>query len=123
MQQIHLTTEEEHLFSTIINAASWKKLDEVSIRVAGGWVRDKLLEMNDSKKDCSNHEISIKHIKNNNVDIDIALGGMNGVDFATIVKDYLEVHHPNETTHKIGVIMANPDQSKHLETVSFNLKF
>ena len=72
----------------------------VEIRVAGGWVRDKLLGL-------STH------------DVDIALDSCTGVEFATLVQDYMEMHqrgHP-----KMGIIAANPSQSKHLETATMNL--
>lgn len=106
MATVNPTVKEEQLFSVIVKAASWKKLDEISIRVAGGWVRDKIL-------DVSSDAVF--------VDIDIALGGINGVEFANVVKEYLEFLEDEEKidrgTYKIGVISANPDQSKHLETV------
>ncbi|MFN9981246.1 MAG: hypothetical protein ACK53Y_15075, partial [bacterium] len=49
---------------------------------------------------------------------------MSGVQFAHIVRDYLEQyedhdHHPHKYT--IGVIAANPHQSKHLETATMKL--
>jgi len=120
MHTIHPTAEEEQLFQLILDAANYKKIDDVSIRVAGGWVRDKLLLQSSSSSD---------HDENRTfVDIDIALGGMNGVDFATnVLKEYMELLEQegkmDKTKHKIGVISANPDQSKHLETVGYNVKF
>jgi tRNA nucleotidyltransferase/poly(A) polymerase len=77
----------------------------LNIRVAGGWVRDKLLRLSSD-------------------DIDITLDTVSGVQFAHIVRDYLEQyedhdHHPHKYT--IGVIAANPHQSKHLETATMKL--
>jgi len=69
----------------------------LTLRVAGGWVRDKLLKAEMKK-----------------VDIDIALDTMLGREFAELVNDWLEKHHKER--HSVGIIQRNPDQSKHLET-------
>jgi len=134
---IRLMSEEEHLFETLIAAAdayengiitvdnfenaSLEKNStsptcvtppppgcHVSIRVAGGWVRDKILG-------------SHSH------DVDIALDTMSGVQFASIVQAYLhtlaqEGKIPkSQSNKKIGVISANPNQSKHLETATMKI--
>ena len=67
------------------------------LRVAGGWVRDKLLGK-------PSH------------DVDIALDNVSGVQFAEAVNDHLDSRGMPKS--KIGRIMANPDQSKHLETAT-----
>mmetsp|Transcript_3723 Transcript_3723/g.7861 ORF Transcript_3723/g.7861 Transcript_3723/m.7861 type:complete len:845 (-) Transcript_3723:27-2561(-) len=137
--------------------ASWMKppprVSRIEIRIAGGWVRDKLLKQHSS-------------------DVDVALDCMMGVQFARIVQSYLaqrqteeeekeqvanmvidEVaedtknvncsensddnsqkvadnnQHKNKKSKnknknkqpKIGVIGANPSQSKHLETATMNI--
>ena len=64
-------------------------------RVAGGWVRDKLL-------------------KRESNDIDIALDNQSGVEFASSLNDFLQSE--GYETHRLAVITANPDQSKHIET-------
>jgi len=76
--------------------------------VAGGWVRDKILDMHSH-------------------DVDVSLDCMSGVQFATIVKEHLlqleregKIPHPVKH-HKIGVICANPSQSKHLETATMKI--
>ena len=81
---------------------------QVEIRVAGGWVRDKILHLNSH-------------------DVDVALSNMSGVRFATIVQAYLahlertgQIPVPRKR-HKIGVISANPSQSKHLETATMKV--
>ena len=81
---------------------------QVEIRVAGGWVRDKILNLNSH-------------------DVDVALNNMSGVQFATIVQAYLthlertgQIPVPQKK-HKIGVISANPSQSKHLETATMKI--
>nr|CCA17355.1 tRNA nucleotidyltransferase putative [Albugo laibachii Nc14] len=69
----------------------------VTLRVAGGWVRDKLLGLDSS-------------------DIDIALDTITGSGFAQFVNKYEKEH--GGKTHSIGVIKVNPEQSKHLETIT-----
>jgi tRNA nucleotidyltransferase (CCA-adding enzyme) len=83
-------------FSGEPNDASVKKLE---LRVAGGWVRDKILGY-------STH------------DVDIAVNNITGVQMAELVRNYLEIHG---THTKIGVIAANPAQSKHLETATMKI--
>ena len=73
----------------------------IDIRVAGGWVRDKLLG---------------RHTH----DVDIAIDSVSGVEFATIVQSYLQQTSPEEV-HRMGVIAANPSQSKHLETATMRV--
>ena len=72
----------------------------LQIRVAGGWVRDKILQL-------ETH------------DVDIAIDRLTGVEFATLVQEYcnrqynqnssssLETHK-KMTTGRMGVIKANP---------------
>lgn len=68
-----------------------------TMRVAGGWVRDRLLGRTSS-------------------DIDIALDNIKGQTFAEHVQRHLTA--VGAETHSIGTIKANPDQSKHLETAT-----
>ena len=72
-------------------------LDSLELRIAGGWVRDKLLG-----KDSD--------------DIDIAITPLNGLPFAQALSDYMHKLDPNQKLPTIAKIEANPDQSKHLET-------
>eukprot|EP01025_Chloroclados_australasicus_P031862 TRINITY_DN3226_c0_g2_i2.p1 TRINITY_DN3226_c0_g2~~TRINITY_DN3226_c0_g2_i2.p1 ORF type:complete len:571 (-),score=74.06 TRINITY_DN3226_c0_g2_i2:188-1900(-) len=72
-----------------------------TLRCAGGWVRDKLLGQSSD-------------------DIDIALDDIMGRNFADMVNEYLKTL--GEETHKPGIIMQNPDQSKHLETAKLKVK-
>ena len=103
----------------------------IEIRIAGGWVRDKIL----------NHS---SH------DVDIALDSLSGIQFASIVQRYLyyeyqkkeeeqkekcqEEQYQDEQlneridqkkqlvkTPKIAIIAANPNQSKHLETATMTI--
>jgi len=67
-------------------------------RIAGGWVRDKLLG-SDSQ------------------DIDIALSDMMGLTFAEHLAEFARTK--GVKTGTISRIAQNPDQSKHLETATF----
>lgn len=96
---IDLTEKEEKIFRRLLDVVRHFKL-ETQLRVAGGWVRDKLLG-----KDC--------------YDIDIALDNMLGREFCEKVNEYL--HSIGEEQQGIGVIQCNPDQSKHLETARMRI--
>ena len=118
---IELTPEEERLFKTLEDAAIAfeqqtmtfdntcmpdlppKLTKPIEIRIAGGWVRDKIM-------------------KQPSHDVDIALDAMSGYHFATIVQQYLlqqeQYTNTNGKKPKVTVIAANPSQSKHLETAT-----
>ncbi|XP_047322535.1 tRNA nucleotidyltransferase cca2 [Impatiens glandulifera] len=96
---IHLTEKEEDIFECLRKVLLHFSL-KTQLRVAGGWVRDKLLD-----KEC--------------YDIDIAIDDMLGREFCEKVNEYLSVI--GEEAHTIGVIQCNPDQSKHLETARMRL--
>ncbi|KAH7824263.1 putative tRNA-nucleotidyltransferase [Monocercomonoides exilis] len=87
------------LFLLLRETIQYFKLSTV-LRVAGGWVRDKILSR-------QNH------------DIDIATSDMMGKAFAEQVLKFMQVK--NLPAAKIAVIQANPDQSKHLETARMKL--
>lgn len=103
---IELTFKEDLLITTILNAIHHLENGEIAdfkpqaveVRIAGGWVRDKLLGLT-------------------NYDVDIAIDNLSGVDFAKVIQNYLKKTNPDEV-HKVGVIAANPNQSKHLETAT-----
>ncbi|KAM0686680.1 hypothetical protein COBT_002093 [Conglomerata obtusa] len=88
-----LTKAEHRLIHTLRKFVQEKKLN-VRPRIAGGWVRDKLL-----------------HIPS--TDIDIVVDTMSGLEFAKKFKKY-----GKNTFSKIGVIKENPEQSKHMETAA-----
>ena len=87
---IVLTKSEKEIFDTLLKANEKLNLGSV-IRVAGGWVRDKLLEQESN-------------------DIDITIDNMSGLKFATAVSNFLN------SDKKVAVIEANPEKSKHIET-------
>jgi len=96
---IELSKEEKELFETLKQVVKRFEVSTV-VRVAGGWVRDKLLGR-------TSH------------DIDIALDDTSGVAFAELVNKYLT--EKGHKTRRIGLIQANPEQSKHLETAAVSV--
>ncbi|KAF7596728.1 CCA tRNA nucleotidyltransferase, mitochondrial [Aspergillus hancockii] len=95
----------------IAEGASEADIAPTVLRFTGGWVRDKLLGV-------SSH------------DIDVGINNMTGYQFGLLLKDYLDIpenlekykkSHNGElkeaivSLHKID---ANPEKSKHLETVT-----
>ncbi|XP_039132872.1 LOW QUALITY PROTEIN: tRNA nucleotidyltransferase cca2 [Dioscorea cayenensis subsp. rotundata] len=93
-ETIDLNEKEEKIFRRLLEVIRHFGLD-TQLRVAGGWVRDKLLG-----KEC--------------YDIDIALDNMLGQEFCEKINTYLQ--HTGEEIQGVGVIQRNPEQSKHLET-------
>jgi tRNA nucleotidyltransferase (CCA-adding enzyme) len=101
-------TERENGIFDIVRGAITKseKTKKIVARVAGGWVRDKILGRPSD-------------------DIDIAVDTMSGFEFATMLDEYLassssEGEKPLSST-KVTRIKANPDQSKHLETATMRI--
>ena len=96
--EIPLSAQEQRIFHVMLETVRARNLG-TKVRVAGGWVRDKLLgRAND--------------------DIDFAVDNMKGSEFAAHVVDFLNRECPSLKTSSVGVIQANPDQSKHLETAT-----
>ncbi|XP_021287860.1 putative CCA tRNA nucleotidyltransferase 2 [Herrania umbratica] len=98
-EQIELTETEKKIFDRLLNTLRYFNL-QTQLRVAGGWVRDKLLG-----KEC--------------YDIDIALDNMLGSEFVDKVREYLS--STGEEAQGLAVIPSNPEQSKHLETARMRL--
>lgn len=97
LNQITLEEEEANLFRMVRAFCADKKL-KVVVRVAGGWVRDKLLQ------------------RGNKYDIDLCVDKMTGKEFSRDWIAWIKQHYPNYTTG-LTVLQANADKSKHLETV------
>lgn len=107
---IGLTPQERQLVDLLLDVTKVinrnRQENPLVLRFAGGWVRDKLLG---------------KHSQ----DIDIAINYLTGSAFAEELKKYLE-DESNLTKHglvaedvrNVHTIKANPEQSKHLETVT-----
>ena len=84
---------------------------DTTVRIAGGWVRDKLLAV----KGEGEGGAGIDPPK----DIDIALDDMSGVDFSQRVDGWNKRH--GQQRLKWGIIKSNPAQSKHLETATVTI--
>ncbi|KAG0498968.1 hypothetical protein HPP92_003659 [Vanilla planifolia] len=97
--RIDITEKEDKIFRRLLDVVDQFKLN-TQLRVAGGWVRDKLLG-----NDC--------------YDIDIALDNMLGREFCEKMSEYLQ--SVGEEEHGKAVIPSNPDQSKHLETARMRI--
>lgn len=89
MKKITLNPTEEKVIEKIRSYAL--TLGSIVPRIAGGWVRDKLLNKNSD-------------------DIDVTINKISGYEFVKGMKDYYAFHGC------IGHIKANPNKSKHLET-------
>lgn len=94
--KIIFSEEEEKIFGYIKALVETLPL-QITPRVVGGWVRDKLLG-----RKC--------------YDIDITVDQISGYEFALHVKNFLEKKCNKVYTSQIGVVKKNPDKSKHLET-------
>eukprot|EP00545_Synedropsis_sp_CCMP1620_P006828 CAMPEP_0119005512 /NCGR_PEP_ID=MMETSP1176-20130426/1765_1 /TAXON_ID=265551 /ORGANISM="Synedropsis recta cf, Strain CCMP1620" /LENGTH=700 /DNA_ID=CAMNT_0006957331 /DNA_START=484 /DNA_END=2586 /DNA_ORIENTATION=+ len=168
--QIELTDDETQLFDLLREVTEDTGL-ESTLRVAGGWVRDKLLATPDfqrsqqayyhqhqqhSRPSASGavvveenqlirrltskfqqrqpvgatntpHQASMgrqgtKVIIDDDhqpVDIDIALDDMLGREFADHLNDFLSER--GQETHSVGVVLKNPEKSKHLETATMKV--
>lgn len=134
---IDLTDDESELFDLLRQVTDDTELGS-TLRVAGGWVRDKLLAL---RRD----EIEMVRLTRRNsqlqqpyqasmgrqgtkvmmeddhqpVDIDIALDDMLGREFADHLNEFLSEH--GRETHSVGVVLKNPEKSKHLETATMKV--
>lgn len=145
---IRLTDEEKRLFNLLRQVRSETHLS-TTLRVAGGWVRDKLLATDEfrvyhtvfdvgagrqrltskfRKPAPSMGRQGTKVLVNSAadalescqpVDIDIALDDMLGREFADHLNDYLSSQ--GEDTVSVGVVLKNPEKSKHLETATMKV--
>ena len=96
-----LTDMEKESFDTILNILNKHNLTSTVCRVAGGWVRDKLLSRESD-------------------DIDISINNMKGSQLGELINEEL---YPGKS--KLGVIQQNPEKGKHLEvaTIKVNNKW
>ncbi|KAJ8612503.1 hypothetical protein CTAYLR_003688 [Chrysophaeum taylorii] len=95
---VELTPNEAELVEILVAAAA---RGGSTVRICGGWVRDKALG---------------KVTK----DIDVAVDNCSGATFAERVSSVVTDRH-GRADSRIGVIAANPEQSKHLETATMRL--
>lgn len=94
---VSLTPEEQQVFSTLLAIDRHFGLGQ-QYRVAGGWVRDRLLGTQSD-------------------DIDIALDKMTGQEFRKYAEEFAKLY-PESGIGKSYVVDQNPDASKHLETTA-----
>ncbi|GAA5851961.1 hypothetical protein JCM5353_004863 [Sporobolomyces roseus] len=78
--------------------------EKVELRIAGGWVRDKLLGK-----------------ESDDIDISTSPDPITGLKFATLFEKYLDTLGQRELMGKLTKIEAKPEQSKHLETATANV--
>lgn len=99
---IEFTERESGIFDIVRDATKCSS-KKIVARVAGGWVRDKILGRPSD-------------------DIDIAVDSMSGFEFATLLDEYLKKKPESKKgSSKVTRIKANPDQSKHLETATMKI--
>lgn len=105
---ITLTEQESTLRQFLLDVAAYiGTLDgytKPELRFTGGWVRDKLLG-------------------STSVDIDIGINTMTGYNFGILMKEYLsqpvsKTKYKKNVLGSLAKIEANPEKSKHLETVT-----
>ncbi|GAA6024828.1 hypothetical protein JCM11491_005667 [Sporobolomyces phaffii] len=125
LPNISLTPNEERLANLLVACADWvdanphqvdalrlkdeqgewigklRSDDKVELRIAGGWVRDKLLGK-----------------ESDDIDISTSPDPITGLKFATLFEKYLEAHDQSHLMGKLTKIEAKPEQSKHLETAT-----
>ncbi|KAM0792883.1 hypothetical protein ACM66B_002645 [Microbotryomycetes sp. NB124-2] len=75
--------------------------EQVELRIAGGWVRDKLLGR-----------------ASDDIDISTSPDPITGAKFAALFEKHLELKRQRHLMGKLTKIDAKPDQSKHLETAT-----
>ncbi len=95
--KIELTPIEEKIFDFLMKVKNHFGLS-TKLRVAGGWVRDKILGLSSD-------------------DIDIALENMTGKQFV----DYIKQYPDNQAVGKDYTVDQNVEKSKHLETAGINI--
>ncbi|KAI3861694.1 hypothetical protein MKX03_030799 [Papaver bracteatum] len=92
--KIELTDQEKKIFDRLLRVVDHQSL-LTQLRVAGGWVRDKLLGKESNE-------------------IDIALDNLKGDDFCDMVNEYL--YSLGENKRWVGVIKSNPEKCKNFTT-------
>ncbi|KAK7029656.1 CCA tRNA nucleotidyltransferase, mitochondrial [Paramarasmius palmivorus] len=100
---VELTEVEEKICVLLDNCKKYLEAEKgigTECRIAGGWVRDKLLGSQSN-------------------DLDVALSNIMGFAFAEHLAEFAK--DQGMEVGSIGKIAQNPDQSKHLETATFKI--
>ena len=96
-----LTEFEKALFILLLQFIhSSTQYSTTQVRVAGGWIRDKLLN---------------EHTE----DIDLVIDHASGSEFAELFRLYIIQYGINIS--RVGIIKSNPLQSKHITTATFTI--
>lgn len=94
-----ITPAEQELFDVLLRVVHDCNLN-TTIRVAGGWVRDRMLRTANQK-----------------FDVDLALENMTGVQFVQHLKRWVRSNEEElPEVFQLSVIPQNVEKSKHLET-------
>ncbi|GAA5868232.1 hypothetical protein JCM8547_002286 [Rhodosporidiobolus lusitaniae] len=125
LPSITLTPNEQRLCDLLVGAADWidhnplevdalRMTDEqgqwvgrergnepVELRIAGGWVRDKLLGR-----------------ESDDIDVSTSPDPITGLKFAMLFEKYLTTLSQRDLMGRLTTIEAKPEQSKHLETAT-----
>ena len=105
---IDLTDQERSLRQLLLDVSKYigekTKYTEPVLRFTGGWVRDKLLDLTSK-------------------DIDVGISSMTGYNFGLCMKEFLvdssvQTRYDQNVLGGLAKIAANPEKSKHLETVT-----
>ncbi|KAF9764972.1 putative CCA tRNA nucleotidyltransferase 1 [Nosema granulosis] len=94
--KIKIEGYEEEIFNKVLDCSN-QYFKDANPRVAGGWVRDKIMG-------CSSF------------DLDIALDGVSGYEFAMKLQEL-----NSQGVSSAGLVKCNPEKSKHLETAVLNI--
>lgn len=114
---IILRADEAKLFRLLLRASRERGLG-TTLRVAGGWVRDKLLEAGGHWA-VKGLPAGSQSVDTSQIDIDVALDNMVGAAFADEVNDWLQ--HKGRQTKSVAIVAKNPEKSKHLETATMKI--
>jgi len=93
-----LNEKEKEIFSIILNILKKKNLNTTICRIAGGWIRDKLLGKESD-------------------DIDIVVNDIEGSKLVYIINEDLYT----EGKYKMGIIPKNPKKGKNIEVTTTNI--
>ncbi|KAJ1444743.1 hypothetical protein M885DRAFT_474183 [Pelagophyceae sp. CCMP2097] len=115
-----LTRDEQRLFAMLLGAASMDGRG-TTLRVAGGWVRDKLLfEAGDEACGNASSVDGARRASAKLQDVDVALDNQLGSEFATSLARFCEAHAGGGAAPAVALIASNPGKSKHLETATMS---
>jgi tRNA nucleotidyltransferase/poly(A) polymerase len=117
-----LSADELDLFQAIRSMIKDYKL-KTTVRVAGGWVRDRLLVLPSAMSSADKGPPTVPVLKN---DVDLTVDNMSGLQFVKLLNKWLLAQNVEDEAERarftFGIIKENPEKSKHLETVSVHFR-